>query len=255
MVILQSPIGTEKSKYYINPHIHIPIRISTQHITQYSISSHKMTRHFLLLSLLFFASTLSPLISTVTAGYTSGDASGYISGDASGDTDFIRQSCNATLYPDLCFSSLSPYAAAVQRSPGGLARVAVAVALAKAHGAAAYLSHETATALSADSGDGAGAAVHDCFSNLEDAVDEIRGSLKQMRRLRRPDGDSGSVRFGVSNVLTWMSAALTDEETCTDGFEGVEEGPVKTSVCNRVTRVKKFTSNALALVNGFANNL
>ncbi|KAK7348907.1 hypothetical protein VNO80_23671 [Phaseolus coccineus] len=205
-----------------------------------------MTRHFLLLSLLFFASTLSRLISTVTAGYASGDASG--------DTDFIRKSCNATLYPDLCFSSLSRYAASVQRSPGGLARVAVAVALAKAHGAAAYLSHETAAAVDEDSGDGAGAAVHDCFSNLEDAVDEIRGSLKQMRRLR-PDEDSGSLRFGVSNVLTWMSAALTDEETCTDGFEGVEEGPVKTSICNRVTRVKKFTSNALALVNCFAKNL
>ncbi|BAT99025.1 pectinesterase inhibitor 7 [Vigna umbellata] len=208
-----------------------------------------MTRHFLL-SLLLFASTLSRLVLTVTAGH----ASGFTSGDASGDTDFIRESCNATLYPDLCFSSLSRYAAAVQRSPGGLARVAVAVALAKAHGAAAYLSHQTATVVDEDSGAGAGAAVNDCFANLEDAVDEIRGSLKQMRRLR-PNEDSGSVRFGVSNVLTWMSAALTDEETCTDGFEGVEEGPVKRSVCDRVTRVKKFTSNALALVNGFANKL
>ncbi|WVZ12352.1 hypothetical protein V8G54_016882 [Vigna mungo] len=212
-----------------------------------------MTRHFLLLSLLFFASTLSRLVLTVTAGH----ASGFTSGDASSDTDFIRESCNATLYPDLCFSSLSRYAAVVQRSPGGLARVAVAVALAKAHGAAAYLSHQTAAVIDEDSGAGgagAAAAVNDCFANLEDAVDEIRGSLKQMRRLR-PNEDSGSVRFGVSNVLTWMSAALTDEETCTDGFEGVEEGPVKTSVCDRVTRVKKFTSNALALVNGFANKL
>ena len=229
---------------YINPlaFIHAyTLQFQSQHIPP------KMTRHFLLLFLLlFFASTLSPLVPTVTAGYASGDTSG--------DTDFIRQSCNATLYPDLCFSSLSRYAAAVQRSPGGLARVAVAVALAKVHGVAAYLSHQTAVTVDEDSGDGAGAAVHDCFSNLEDAVDEIRGSLKQMRRLRQ-DEDSGSVRFGLSNVLTWMSAALTNEETCTDGFEGVEEGPVKTNVCDRVSRVKKFTSNALALVNGFANKL
>ncbi|CAJ1932522.1 unnamed protein product [Sphenostylis stenocarpa] len=198
-----------------------------------------LTRHSLL-SLLFFASTLSNLAFTVTAG------------DVSGDTDFIRESCNTTLYPDLCFSSLSRYAGAVQRSPAGLARVAVAVALAKAHGATAYLSHQTAAVVDEESD--AGAAVHDCIANLEDAVDEIRGSLKQMRRLR-PEDNSGAVRFGVSNVLTWMSAALTDEETCTDGFEGVEEGPMKKSVCDRVTRVKKFTSNALALVNGFANKL
>jgi hypothetical protein len=49
-----------------------------------------------------------------------------------------------------------------------------------------------------------------------------------------------------------MSAALTDEETCTDGFEDVADGAVKTEVCNRVADAKKFTSNALALVNTFA---
>ncbi|KAK7407666.1 hypothetical protein VNO78_09664 [Psophocarpus tetragonolobus] len=195
-----------------------------------------------LLSLLFFTSTFSFSLLTAVE----------VPGDNSADTEFIRASCKATLYPDLCFSSLSRYAATVQRSPATLARVAVAVSLSKAHGAAAYLSHKTAA--TADDDSGTGAALHDCFSNLEDAVDEIRGSLKQIRRLR-PDAHSGSVRFGLSNVLTWMSAALTDEETCTDGFEGVAEGPVKTTVCDRVTTVKKFTSNALALVNGFANNL
>jgi len=249
-VTLLSSISPKKSNSYINPltriHSCIHIQFHFQHNNTTQLVPPKMTRHSLLLSLLFFASTLSRLVLTVTAGHASGFTSG--------DTDFIRESCNATLYPDLCFSSLSRYAATVQRSPGSLARVAVAVALAKAHGAAAYLSHQTAAVVDEDSGAGAGAAVNDCFANLEDAVDEIRGSLKQMRRLR-PNEDSGSVRFGVSNVLTWMSAALTDEETCTDGFEGVEEGPVKTSVCDRVTRVKKFTSNALALVNGFANKL
>lgn len=61
-------------------------------------------------------------------------------------------------------------------------------------------------------------------------------------------------RFQMSNVQTWMSAALTEEETCTDGFEDVPEGTVKTDVCDRVSYVKKFTSNALALVNSYANN-
>ncbi|TKY69264.1 21 kDa protein [Spatholobus suberectus] len=204
-----------------------------------------MTPRFLL-SLLFFTFTFTFSHLTATATATA-NATAV---DGTGDTDFIRASCNATLYPDLCFSSLSGFAGAVQRSPASLARVAVAVALSKAHGAAAYLSHQTA----GDEDSGAGAALRDCFANLEDAVDEIRGSLRQMRRLR-PDADSGSIRFGLSNVLTWMSAALTDEETCTDGFEDVAEGPVKTNACDRVTRVKKFTSNALALVNGFANNL
>lgn len=57
----------------------------------------------------------------------------------------------------------------------------------------------------------------------------------------------------MSNVQTWMSAALTDEETCTDGFEDVPNGPVKSDVSAKATGVKQVTSNALALVNSFVN--
>ncbi|CAN6716750.1 unnamed protein product [Malus baccata var. baccata] len=58
----------------------------------------------------------------------------------------------------------------------------------------------------------------------------------------------------MSNVQTWMSAMLTDEETCTDVFDDVEDGPPKTDVSNRVENVKKVTSNALTLVNSVAEN-
>ncbi|KAK7348906.1 hypothetical protein VNO80_23670 [Phaseolus coccineus] len=169
-----------------------------------------MTRHFLLLSLLFFASTFSCLVPTVTAV------------DASGDTDFTR------------------------------ARVAVSTALDEASAAATYLSQQTAPA-NKDSGKPGGGAVKDCFTNLEDAVDMIRDSFKQMQSLK-PDGDSSSVRFEVSNVQTWMSTALTNADTCTDGLEG-EEGPLKTNISDRLVKVKKLISNALALVNDFAKTL
>ncbi|KAF2316831.1 hypothetical protein GH714_042172 [Hevea brasiliensis] len=58
----------------------------------------------------------------------------------------------------------------------------------------------------------AAAALHDCFSNFGDAVDEIRGSLKQMRQLGAAGSSAEALRFQMSNVQTWMSAALTDEE-------------------------------------------
>ncbi|KAL6187040.1 hypothetical protein ACLB2K_043156 [Fragaria x ananassa] len=65
---------------------------------------------------------------------------------------------------------------------------------------------------------------------------------------------TGSVRFQLSNVQTWMSAALTDAETCTDGFEDVEDGPIKTEVVNKAETVKKMMSNALAIVNGLSSS-
>ncbi|XWS63952.1 hypothetical protein CRYUN_Cryun06bG0145700 [Craigia yunnanensis] len=164
-------------------------------------------------------------------------------------TDFIRTSCSATLYPDFCYTSLSGYSNAIQQDPARLSRIAIGISLSKARQMAAYVSN-----LSREADYGAdprtSAALHDCFSNMGDAVDEIRGSLKQIRKLVAPGSES--FRFQMGNVQTWMSAALTDEETCTDGFEDVAEGRMKTEVYNRAEKVKKFTSNALALVNSYA---
>ncbi|XP_059445858.1 21 kDa protein-like [Corylus avellana] len=165
------------------------------------------------------------------------------------DIEFIRTSCGTTLYPDLCYTSLSRYANAIQQNPARLAKVAISVSLAKAQRMAAYVSNISSQADYGADPRAAG-ALHDCFTNFGDAVDEIRGSLKQMRQV----GDTGaaSFRFQMSNVQTWMSAALTDEDTCTDGFEDVSDGSVKTDVCDRVAKARKFTSNALALVNSYA---
>ncbi|XP_027340139.1 pectinesterase inhibitor 7 [Abrus precatorius] len=201
-------------------------------------------QHHLLLSLLIFATAFSHFSATENSGaITAGD---------DGDTDFILRNCNTTLYPDVCFKSLSRYANAVQQNPRQLARVAISVCLSKVHRTASYITNLTREA-DYSSNSRASMALHDCFSNLGDAVDEIRGSLKQMRQIGAAGAGSGSFLFQMSNVQTWMSAALTDEETCTDGFQDVADCPVKTDVCDRVTNVKQFTSIALALVNTYAN--
>ncbi|GMJ09652.1 hypothetical protein like AT2G01610 [Hibiscus trionum] len=168
---------------------------------------------------------------------------------AANDTEFIRASCYVTLYPNLCYSSLSGYADAVQQDPARLARIAISVSLSKARHIASYVSNLTREAeYRADPR--ASSALRDCFLNMDDAVDEICSSLKEMRRVMVPGSES--FRFQMGNVQTWMSAALTDEETCTDGFDDVAEGPMKTAVCKRAVKVKKLTSNALALVNSYA---
>ncbi|KAK9276869.1 hypothetical protein L1049_006406 [Liquidambar formosana] len=198
----------------------------------------KSQRPLFLLSL--YSSALLFLLQPITAV-------GYLTPTAN-DTDFIRTSCGATLYPELCYNSLAGYAYAVQQDPAQLARVAIRVSLSKTRHMASYVSN-----LSRQADYGAPprvvAALHDCFTNFDDAVDQIRGSLKEMRRL----GSGESLRFQMSNVQTWMSAALTDVDTCTDGFEDAPDGQVKTDVCERVTKVREFTSNALALINSYAS--
>ncbi|XP_030529136.1 21 kDa protein-like [Rhodamnia argentea] len=166
--------------------------------------------------------------------------------------NFIRSSCNVTLYPDVCYATLARYAASVHRDPARLTRAAIAVSLAGAQHAAKYVSN-----LSREADHGAdqraAAALHDCFENFGVAADKMRDSLTQMHHLGAAGSGEQSFRFQMSNVQTWMSAALTHEETCTDGFEDVADGPVKSGVSSRARTVKKVTSNALALVNSYVN--
>ncbi|KAL0284604.1 UNVERIFIED_CONTAM: Pectinesterase inhibitor 11 [Sesamum calycinum] len=167
---------------------------------------------------------------------------------AANDSEFIRTSCETTLYPELCYHSLAGYANAVQQDPGRLARVAIGVSLSRAARMTIYLANVSRQVdYSADHR--AAVALHDCFTVFGDAVDQIRGSLKQMRKLT---GTGEELRFQMSNVQTWMSAALTNEDTCVDGFQDVADGPVKMDVCDRTVKVKEVTSNALALVNSYA---
>ncbi|WOH15589.1 hypothetical protein DCAR_0935131 [Daucus carota subsp. sativus] len=165
---------------------------------------------------------------------------------------FIRNNCQATLYPDLCFTSLYRYAAYVQEDPALLARAAVGVSLNRAKRMANYVQNLSHNAEDEAAEPRVAAALQDCFEVFSDAVDQIRDSLQQMFVL---DGSGDSLRFQLSNVQTYMSAALTNEDTCTDGFEEINDGPVKKSVCNRSEKVMHLTSNALALVNNYVSKV
>ncbi|CAN1159041.1 21 kDa protein [Linum perenne] len=63
------------------------------------------------------------------------------------------------------------------------------------------------------------------------------------------------MEWHVSNVVTWVSAALTNENTCVDGFEGKAlNGRMKDGIRGRFRNTVMVTSNALALINKYANH-
>ncbi|OVA19548.1 Pectinesterase inhibitor domain [Macleaya cordata] len=165
-----------------------------------------------------------------------------------GATDFIKASCGATRYPNLCFESLSVYRSTIQRSPRQMAQAALSVSLARARSATNYVSMMTRV-------EGIKGrdfqAVKDCVDNMGDSVDRLSRSIKELGQMGQVRGQS--FIWHMSNVQTWVSAALTDENTCVDGFMGHGSNEnVKAAIKSRVVGVAQVTSNALALVNRFA---
>nr|XP_043631686.1 21 kDa protein-like [Erigeron canadensis] len=163
-------------------------------------------------------------------------------------TGYIKKSCATVTYPSLCEQSLSPYAKTIQTSPAQLARTALTVSLQRSLSTQAYLNKlKRFKGLKPRER----SAIGDCLEEVSDSLDRVSKSIQELKNCDRVKGQE--FIWHMSNVQTWVSSALTDENTCMDGFGGkTMEGKIKTSVRAQITSVAHVTSNALALVNSFA---
>ncbi|CAA6666819.1 unnamed protein product [Spirodela intermedia] len=91
----------------------------------------------------------------------------------------------------------------------------------------------------------AASAIGDCLETMGDSVDELRDSLRAIGHMNRRN-----VRLQISNIQTWVSAALTDDDTCMEELAGKAiDAEVRAVVRGHITRVTQLTRNALALIN------
>ncbi|KAL0324428.1 UNVERIFIED_CONTAM: Pectinesterase inhibitor 10 [Sesamum calycinum] len=89
-------------------------------------------------------------------------------------------------------------------------------------------------------------ALLECVEEVNDSVYELRKSIKELNDSRK--GPEFELR--MSDVQTWVSAALTDDDTCMDDF--TTRGRVRVLVRRLVVRIARLTSIALAFINNYA---
>ncbi|XP_004495957.1 pectinesterase inhibitor 6 [Cicer arietinum] len=154
--------------------------------------------------------------------------------------DNVKEACKVTRYQGLCVHSLAPFSNSAGRSPSKWARAGVSVTIAEVENVQTYLANlnRHGSLRGRDK-----LALLDCIELFADALDELHSSLGVLRKLSRST-------FGtqMGDLNTWISAALTDEDTCLDGFQGKKDRKIQL-LQNRVLKVYYKTSNALALVN------
>ena len=93
--------------------------------------------------------------------------------------------------------------------------------------------------------------MQDCVEEVGDSVDQLRRSLGEMSQIK----GSNFARM-MSDIKTWVSAALTNDDTCSEGFEGNNmNGNMTTVVRGHILNIAHLTSNALALINSYASTL
>jgi len=164
-------------------------------------------------------------------------------------TNFIKSSCSTTSYPTLCVESLSVYATTIQQDPHQLVQTALSISLNKTQSTKGFVTKcKKFKGLKPREY----AALHDCVEEITDSVDRLSRSLKELKLCKINGQD---FNWHISNVQTWVSSAMTDASTCSDGFGGKAlDGRMKTSIRSRMVNLAQVTSNALSLINQYGTN-
>lgn len=88
-------------------------------------------------------------------------------------------------------------------------------------------------------------AYEDCLELLDDSIDALTRSLLSVSTNR----NTNTQRVGsTADVMTWLTTALTNHETCTDGFTGVrDKSDVKSKMILHLSDLAELVSNCLAI--------
>jgi len=156
-------------------------------------------------------------------------------------TGFIKSSCNVTLYPQLCVSSLSPYAGSLEPRLGDLVKAAMNVSLDSAHNVSDWaggLKKDNPNITEEES-----TALDDCIDDFGYTNVQIQQSVTEIEQLQQM-----TFKSQIDDIQTYLSAALTNADSCLESFANAA-GNVQALVTSRVQNESQLISNALALIN------
>ncbi|KAI4377024.1 hypothetical protein MLD38_014720 [Melastoma candidum] len=89
-------------------------------------------------------------------------------------------------------------------------------------------------------------AVTDCLDLLDSSVDELSWSVSAAENPKRKDNGTGDLG---SDLRAWLSAALANQDTCMEGFDGTSSGIVKGLVSGGISQITSLVEDLLTMVN------
>lgn len=146
----------------------------------------------------------------------------------------LRTVCNATRFPDSCFSSISALNGSPETDPEVIFKLSLRVSIAELSKLSSSLK-----AMSLEE-----AALRDCLGQVEDALSQLNDSVSAMEV---GPGEKVLTEAKIRDVQTWISGAVTDQETCLDGLQETQSTPLD-EVKKKMQRSNEYTSNSLAIV-------
>ncbi|KAI3524906.1 hypothetical protein L1887_03575 [Cichorium endivia] len=152
----------------------------------------------------------------------------------------IKAVCSQTLYPESCYSSISELDKSNSTDPEDLLKLSLQVVF----NSLSNLSSLPQNLIKATSDDSAKKALKVCETVLDDAVDYLRDSISSMDV---KSGDKLLSTTKIDDLKTWLSTALTNQDTCLDALEEMNS-TFLADVQSKMQNSTEYASNSLAIV-------
>ncbi|KAH6807808.1 hypothetical protein C2S51_028916 [Perilla frutescens var. frutescens] len=153
---------------------------------------------------------------------------------ASNSAESLKTVCSVTRYPDSCFASISPLNSPPSNNPFRFFNLSLHASLLEVSSLKSQLTEQK--------GD---PAMKDCGELFDDAASELGRSAEL---ICVGPGEKVFTEMRISDLQTWVSAAMTDLDTCLEGL--AEMGSTAVSEFKlKVQKSQEYMSNTLAILN------
>lgn len=196
---------------------------------------------------IFLALFATLLLVAAIVGLVAGVNSRKKSGDnevVSASHVILKSSCSSTLYPDLCYASLATVPGAVSKLSSQKDVIEASLNLttkAVEHNFRAVEKLTKRKNLTKREK----VALHDCLETIDETLDELHKAVEDLHEYP----NKKSLSLHADDLKTLISAAITNQETCLDGFSHDDaDKHVREALLDGQVHVERMCSNALAMI-------
>ncbi|CAI9753874.1 unnamed protein product [Fraxinus pennsylvanica] len=160
---------------------------------------------------------------------------------ASNSVESLKTVCAVTRYPNSCFSSISSLNKPLTANPLNFFNLSLQATVREL----SNLNSLPKELISKSNDKPTESALKDCISLFDEALNRLNRSFELMKV---GPGEKVLTEMKISDIQTWISAAMTDQDTCLEGI-----GEMRSTVPNefkvKVQKSQECMSNSLAILN------
>lgn len=167
------------------------------------------------------------------------------SSDSQPDFAVLKTSCGSTRFPDLCYSAIANVPEAAQKVTSQKAVIELSLNLTAVAVEHNYFTIEKLIATREQLTKRKKSAFHDCLETIDETLDELHKAMEDLQEYPSKE----SLTQHADDLKTLLSAAMTNQETCLDGFSHEDaDKKVRNALLEGGVHVEKMCSNVLAMI-------